>query len=93
MDGQTCLKRANCPKGWGAKPLAYVSRRRDRVAGLPGKPNTPGTGTPGPGAAFGAPLARTPVAFRQSLFRADRLRPRIIAQGKVVERFTSGGES
>jgi hypothetical protein len=35
-----CLIRANHPKGWDAKPLAYVPRARDRVAGLPGEHST-----------------------------------------------------
>jgi hypothetical protein len=30
------LKKANHSKGWGAKPLAYISIDRDTVAGLPG---------------------------------------------------------
>jgi hypothetical protein len=34
------LIKANHSKGWGAKPLAYVPRRRDRVAGLPGEHST-----------------------------------------------------
>ena len=34
------LTKANHPKGWDAKPLAYVPRARDRVAGLPGEHST-----------------------------------------------------
>jgi hypothetical protein len=34
------LIKANHPKGWDAKPLAYVPRARDRVAGLPGEHST-----------------------------------------------------
>jgi hypothetical protein len=34
------LIKANHAKGWDAKPLAYVPRARDRVAGLPGEHST-----------------------------------------------------
>jgi hypothetical protein len=34
------LIKANYSKGWDAKPLAYVPRARDRVAGLPGEDST-----------------------------------------------------
>src|SRR5687768_1961617 len=38
MEGtERSLTKANHSKGWDAKPLAYVPRRRDRVAGLPGE--------------------------------------------------------
>jgi len=41
MEGtERSLTKANHSKGWDAKPLAYVSRRRDRVAGLPGEDST-----------------------------------------------------
>jgi len=32
----SCLRKASHSKGWGAKPLAYVSIDRDTVGGLPG---------------------------------------------------------
>jgi hypothetical protein len=34
--------KANHPKGWDAKPLAYVQRSLDTVAGLPGEHSTSG---------------------------------------------------
>jgi hypothetical protein len=34
------LIKANHPKGWDAKPPAYVARKRDTAAGLPGKRST-----------------------------------------------------
>jgi hypothetical protein len=34
------LIKANHSKGWDAKPLAYVPRARDTVAGLPGEHST-----------------------------------------------------
>jgi len=54
------LKRANRPKGWGAKPLAYVPRAWDRVAGLPGEPDIFPVPEPGIGIVFGALLADIP---------------------------------
>jgi hypothetical protein len=39
-EAERSLTKANHSKGWDAKPLAYVSRRRDRVAGLPGEHST-----------------------------------------------------
>ena len=38
-----CLIKANHPKGWDAKPPAYVARKRDTAAGLPGKRSTFGS--------------------------------------------------
>jgi hypothetical protein len=38
-EGRTS-KRANHPKGWDAKPLAYVQDALDMVAGLPGEHST-----------------------------------------------------
>ena len=35
--------KANHPKGWDAKPPAYVARKRDTAAGLPGKRSTFGS--------------------------------------------------
>jgi hypothetical protein len=35
------LIRANHPKGWDAKLLAYVQEALDTVAELPGAPHTP----------------------------------------------------
>ena len=35
--------KANHPKGWDAKPPAYVARKRDMAAGLPGKRSTFGS--------------------------------------------------
>jgi hypothetical protein len=37
------LIKANHPKGWDAKPPAYVARKRDTAAGLPGKRSTFGS--------------------------------------------------
>jgi hypothetical protein len=38
-----CLIKANHSKGWDAKPPAYVARKRDTVAGLPGERRTFGS--------------------------------------------------
>lgn len=65
----TRLKRANRPKGWGAKPLAYVPGTRGiGLQGCQASRAADRSGTPGPGGCIRRPASQFPHRFPNAPF-------------------------